>query len=68
MILTTVVKWSINAYKNPNLATGADGMFIICSIERTGDNRGNDWHDSLVCIAVGGTVPKSGVSITGVAG
>ena len=55
-------------YKNPNLATGADGMFIICSIERTGDNRGNDWHDSLVCIAVGGTVPKSGVSITGVAG
>ncbi len=55
-------------YKNPKLATSADGMFIICSIERTGDTRGNDWYDSLVCIAVGATVPKSGVSITGVAG
>ena len=55
-------------FKNPKLSTSADGMFIICSIERTGDNRGNDWHDSLVCIAVGAVVPKSGVSIIGVAG
>lgn len=51
-------------FKNPNLASGVNGMFIICSSEHSGDNRGNDWHTSLVCIAVGGTVPKSGISIT----
>lgn len=51
-------------FKNPNLASGVNGMFIICSSEHSGDNRGTDWYTSLVCIAVGGTVPKSGISIT----
>lgn len=55
-------------FKNSKLSTSADGMFIICSAEHNGDNRGNDWYTNLVCIAVGATVPKSGVSITGVAG
>jgi len=51
-------------FKNPNLASGVNGMFIICSSEHSGDNRGTDWYTSLVCIAVGGTVPKSGISVT----
>ena len=55
-------------FKNQKLSTSANGMFIICSIERSGDNRGTNWYDDLVCIAVGAMVPKSGVSITGVAG
>ncbi|MEG2265221.1 baseplate hub protein [Acinetobacter johnsonii] len=54
-------------FKNPTLASGINGMFIVCSAEHSGDNRGNDWYTNLVCIAVGGTVPKSGISITAVA-
>lgn len=51
-------------FKNPRLASGADGMFIICSATHNGDNRGSDWYTNLVCIGVGATVPKSGISYT----
>lgn len=54
-------------FKNPKLASGVNGMFIICSAEHSGDNRGKDWYTSLICIGVGATVPKTGLSITGVA-
>lgn len=54
-------------FKNPKLASGINGQFIICSAEHSGDNRGKDWYTSLTCVAVGGAVPKSGISITAVA-
>ena len=54
-------------FKNPTLASGVNGMFIICSAEHSGDNRGADWYTNLVCVAVGGTVPKSSISTTAVA-
>lgn len=53
-------------YKNPKLATNAEGMFIIQAIEHSGDTRGDEWYTHLVCTAINAVVPKSGITINAV--
>lgn len=53
-------------HKNPKTAADADGMFIIQAIEHNGDTRGDEWYTNLVCTAVNGVVPKSGITINAV--
>lgn len=53
-------------FKDPRIAIGAEGVFVIMSVIHRGDNRGNDWFSELVCISINGTPPKSGVGITSV--
>lgn len=53
-------------YKNPKLATNAEGIFIIQAIEHSGDTRGDEWYTHLVCTAINAVVPKSGITINAV--
>lgn len=53
-------------FKNPRLALGAEGVFIILSVTHHGDTRGNDWYSDLICKSINGITPKSGVLITSV--
>lgn len=53
-------------FKNQNLATNAQGTFIIVSVEHYGDIRGDEWYSTLICVGVDTVVPKSGLLISGV--
>jgi len=44
-----------------------DGNYKIISLENTGDNRGNTFETSLVCISLNGTSPLQGPTINVVA-
>lgn len=53
-------------YKTAKLATNAQGLFIIKSIEMVGDTRGDEWYSNLVCVAPDAVQPMSGITITAV--
>lgn len=53
-------------FKNPKLAIGAEGVFVILSVIHRGDTRGNQWITELICKSINGVTPKSGVAITAV--
>lgn len=51
-------------FKNPRLAIGAEGVFVILSVIHRGDNRGKEWRSDLICKSINGVTPKSGVANT----
>ena len=52
--------------KTPKLATNTKGIFVIQAIEHSGDTRGDEWHTTMVCTALGSVVPKSGITLNAV--
>lgn len=53
-------------FKNPKGIEAAKGMFVIQAIEHSGDTRGDEWYTTLVCTAINGIVPKTGITYTAV--
>ena len=44
----------------------ADGFYRSACVTHVGDTRGNDWYTEAICIAVDGTAPASGPTLTAV--
>lgn len=53
-------------FKNPKGIEAAKGIFVIQAIEHSGDTRGDEWYTHLVCTAIKGIVPKTGITINAV--
>jgi hypothetical protein len=46
--------------------TDADGAYTARVVQHVGDTRGQEWYTSMICVAIDGTAPASGPTITDV--